>query len=322
MSSLQIRALTNSDADYAARLTINKALNPTWALTLEEIKDWDDWWDPQYHRYRFIAELAGEPVAMAECAEWPWWYEPGRYVLYIDVMPAFRRQGIGGKLYEQLLTTLHNVEPKGRILMCKCLEDQPESERFIRKRGFPLVGKEPAFMLDVPSFAAGKFADLLERVRQQGIEIINYDALVARVPDWQQQCFEMHWASRQSMPATGTHTRQTFEQYVQQTFVHKRFLPAMFFFALDQGELVGESSLLDQYDDLAHLHTDYTGVIPSHRRRGIATALKVRVIQQAQAHGVKTIRTGNHETNPMYQINLQLGFQPQPGELLFELKLA
>lgn len=322
MSSLQIRALTNSDADYAARLTIDKALNPTSTLTLEEIKYWDDWWDPQYHRYRFIAELSGEPVAMAECAEWPWWYEPGRYALYIDVMPAFRRQGIGGKLYEQLLTTLSNVEPKGRILMCKCLEDQPESERFIRKRGFPLVGKEPASMLDVPSFAAEKFADLLERVRQQGIEIINYDALVARVPDWQQQCFEMHWASRQSMPATGTHTRQTFEQYVQQVFEHDKFMPSAFFVALDHGQVVGASNLINQYDDREHLHTDYTGVIPSHRRRGIATALKVRVIQQAQAQGVKTIRTGNHETNPMYQINLQLGFQPQPGELLFELKLA
>lgn len=321
MSSLQIRALTSSDADYAARLTVDKAVNSTSTLTVDELRYWDAWWDPKYHRYRFVAELAGEVVATAGCEEWIWWYEPGRYVLYIDVMSACRRQGIGGKLYEQLLTTLNAAEPKGRILMCKCREDQPESERFIRQRGFPLVGKEPASMLDVTAFDAGKFADLLERVQHQGIELVNYAAMVERVPDWQQQCFDMHWATRQDIPATGEHTRQTLEQYVQQAFEHDRFLPDAFFVALDQGQVIGVSNLINQYDDLTHLHTDYTGVMPSHRRRGIATALKVRTIRYAQSQGVKTIRTGNHEANPMYQINLQLGFQPQPGELLFEMRL-
>lgn len=321
MSSLQIRALTNSNADYAARVAVERTVNPTSKITVEELNYWDAWWDPNYRRYRFVAEFASEVVAMAGCEEWIWWYEPGRYVLSIEVLPTFRRQGIGGKLYDHLLATLHNADPQGRILMCKCREDQPESERFIRQRGFLLVGKEPASMLDVTAFDAGQFADLLERVHQQGIELVSYSEMVARVPDWQQQCFDLHWVTRQDIPATGTHTRQTLKQYVQQVFEHERFLPDAFFVALDHGQVVGVSNLINQYDDLEHLHTDYTGVIPGHRRRGLATALKVRTIQHAQSQAVKTIRTGNHETNPMYQINLQLGFQPQPGELLFELKL-
>lgn len=104
-------------------------------------------------------------------------------------------------------------------------------------------------------------------------------------------------------------------------FAADHFLPEAYFVAVVDGELVGESNLFKDGDDLTDLLTDYTGVIPSHRRRGIATALKVRVIQWAQANGVKTIRTNNHETNPMYQLNLQLGFTPRPGDLLFELKL-
>lgn len=321
MSSLQIRALTQSAANYATRLAAQQAIDPNATTTIADLKYWDDWWDPKYHHYRFVAELDGEPVAIAGCEEWIWWYEPGRYLLYIKVAPAYRRQGIGGKLYDQLLATLSKADPQGRILMCKCREDQPESERFIRKRGFPLVGKESFSLLDVATFDASKYTSALERVHQQSIEIITYPEMVKQIPDWQQPCFDMYWASRKDTPATGTHTRHTLEHYLSSTFEYKGFLPDAFFVAMDNGVLVGESHLLNEDDDLEHLSTGYTGVIPSHRRRGIATALKVRVIQYAQSQGVKTIRTSNHEDNPMLQLNFRLGFQPQPGELFFEMRL-
>ncbi len=91
--------------------------------------------------------------------------------------------------------------------------------------------------------------------------------------------------------------------------------------ALDQGRYVGVSALADEYEDRTRLATDYTGVIPSYRRRGIATALKLCCIHYAHTHGANTIRTGNDAANPMYQLNVGLGFKPVPSELLFELKL-
>jgi hypothetical protein len=38
----------------------------------------------------------------------------------------------------------------------------------------------------------------------------------------------------------------------------------------------------------------------------------------AQEIGAKFIETNNEEHNPMYQLNLQLGFQPQPADLDME----
>lgn len=64
--------------------------------------------------------------------------------------------------------------------------------------------------------------------------------------------------------------------------------------------------------------TGLTGVVANHRRKGIAAALKLRAIKYAHQHGVKVIETGNEENNPIYQINLMLGFQPQPAWIDFE----
>ena len=56
-----------------------------------------------------------------------------------------------------------------------------------------------------------------------------------------------------------------------------------------------------------------TGVVRAYRRRGIATALKVRTIQYAQTVGAETIVTSNEENNPMNILNRKLGFEPMPA---------
>ena len=60
----------------------------------------------------------------------------------------------------------------------------------------------------------------------------------------------------------------------------------------------------------AKLYTGLTGVLRSHRRRGIATALKVTALEMAKARGVRTLETDNEENNPMYLLNVELGFEP------------
>ena len=56
-----------------------------------------------------------------------------------------------------------------------------------------------------------------------------------------------------------------------------------------------------------------TGVRRAHRRRGLATALKLKCIDWAIGCGIREIQTGNEENNPMYKINLQMGFKPEPA---------
>jgi len=85
---------------------------------------------------------------------------------------------------------------------------------------------------------------------------------------------------------------------------------------------VGISSLEKDLARPEHLEVGFTGVLPSYRRRNIATALKLKAIAFAAEYGAKTMDTGNEENNPMYQINLRLGFQPRPAWSDYHKKIA
>ncbi|MFN8493741.1 MAG: GNAT family N-acetyltransferase [Caldilineaceae bacterium] len=322
MSSRQIRRFTYAETDYAAQAALLKVIDPTPVITVEKLKFWDSLRNPKFRSATFFVDMDGQAVAIGSYEEWPWWYEPGRYLVHVGVHPAFRRQGIGAALYDHLMVQMADEEPKGTIFMGKCWEAQPESVRFITQRGFVQTGREQMSELDVQTFDMQPFADVAERMRQQGITILPYPELAAADPLCQRKCYAMQSESMVGMPKVTTQANRSCEQYVQQVFGNSAFIPEAFFIALDQGRYVGLSALCDEHEDRTRLATDYTGVIPSHRRRGIATALKLCCIQYAQAHGARTITTGNDSTNPMYQINVALGFKPAPAELLFEMKLA
>jgi mycothiol synthase len=66
------------------------------------------------------------------------------------------------------------------------------------------------------------------------------------------------------------------------------------------------------------LASGLTGVVRSHRRRGIATALKVRACEYARRVGARAIETGSEEHNPMSILNAGLGFVPMPAWLVYK----
>jgi len=70
------------------------------------------------------------------------------------------------------------------------------------------------------------------------------------------------------------------------------------------------------------LETGLTGVDRQYRRRGLATALKCQVIEVAQRLGARRILTSNEENNPMFQLNLRLGFEAQPAEVDWECAIT
>src|SRR5262245_48951505 len=106
MSSRHIRLVTLSEADYAARAAILRACDSM--TTVADLKHGESMRDPKYRRNVFFAEVDGVAVATGSYAEWIWWYEEGRYVMNISVLPAHRRQGHGAALYETMREYLAN----------------------------------------------------------------------------------------------------------------------------------------------------------------------------------------------------------------------
>ena len=103
------------------------------------------------------------------------------------------------------------------------------------------------------------------------------------------------------------HTKESGRRFVAAPYRkwEEEFLkrdPATIFLALAPvtGECVGVVTSLEWF---------FTGTHPDWCGRGIATALKVRCMQEAKAHGIGCMETENHEDNAaMLAINRKLGF--------------
>ena len=89
MSTGQIHLFAYAEADDAAKAAWLKALDPISTVTVEQLKFWDRWWDPKYHRATFLGAINEQPVALGSYGEWLWWYEPGRYRVALNIHPAF-----------------------------------------------------------------------------------------------------------------------------------------------------------------------------------------------------------------------------------------
>ena len=67
--------------------------------------------------------------------------------------------------------------------------------------------------------------------------------------------------------------------------------------------------------------TGSLGVLRKYRRKGIATALKIRAFQELLKKGINEVRTDNELNNPMYKINVALGFKPVPFSLEYSKEI-
>ena len=88
------------------------------------------------------------------------------------------------------------------------------------------------------------------------------------------------------------------------------------FVALDKGEYVGMTELWSNQADPDLFDIGATGVLRSHRRRGIATALKLRGIEFAQKKGIRELRTWNASNGgAILEVNRGLGLMRRPAHI-------
>ncbi len=206
-------------------------------------------------------------------------------------------------------------------LVSRAREDHSNSLSFLKNRGYKPVLRAPTSRLTVAGFNPAPFKEKVTRVLQSGIGIKTMVQLQNEDPDWKRKVYDLEWECLQDVPTSDPLTRRSMEQFERTILNNPRLLPDAWFIAVDGERYVGLSVLWRNLATDSLLNTGLTGVVRSHRRRGIATALKVQAIEYARRHGAEEIDTDNEENNPMFQLNLQLGFQPQPAFVDFEKQL-
>ncbi|MCB8948496.1 MAG: GNAT family N-acetyltransferase [Ardenticatenaceae bacterium] len=314
--NLRIRPFHPTDDDYNALIQMNQFRNPDEQLTVEILRLEDAEFFAEFTAVRFLGEIDGQVVAQGSH-----YHEPGskqvQFALY--VVPAWQETAVPAHMHRYLLDEITQLQPE------KIVSEPPENETFrtqlLEADGFDLLMRFPRSSLAVHQVQLADYADVLTTVQQQGIRFVTLTDVMQTDPNWQHNIWQLFTQIEQDIPTPHPEPPTPFAEYANY-YEGDDFRPNSWAIAVDeQAGYVGMCVVNVMRKRPYGLFAGITGVVRSHRRRKIATALKIRSIQYAQENGFTTIYTNNEENNPMFQLNLDLGFQPIPAWTYYEKTL-
>jgi len=315
---MKIHRINHLSPLYEQALSVKNNVWPNYIEDKEEWIHYDVNYDPKYFYQRLALTKNEKVVATGQVCE-PWWsHKPGKLYFEINVLQGFRNQRIGTNILKYIEDIL--LKRKGDKLTVNTKEDQLEGVRFLENRDFSVILREPESILDVRNFNFDKFDFTDRKINSEKLTIKSLHELKSTDANWKQKLYDLYCTIMRDVPSDDEFTERTIENLEKQKLKAPGFEPKAYFIAIDNGQYVGQSSLWRQKSNPKEFWTDLTGVVQSHRRKGIALALKIKTVRFANQTGAEYIVTDNEENNPMLKINQLLGFVPRSAWLTFEKK--
>ena len=234
------------------------------------------------------------------------WCKPDVCSFTLEVDPNSRNQGLGSALYEQAAAFARQRGSARLQTFVRFYEPDEPAARFLEKRGFVEVDRTVPVMLNLTTFDREQFST----PAPEGIRFFSY----AEAGDTETQRHKLHALMTQvdrDIPTNDVLSEPpVFEEWIKDMDRPEWDSAAVLLAADEAGHWIGLSQLgFQEHTSIGW--TFLTGVLPEHRGRGIAYALKLRTIDAAIHRGCPLILTENHEDNaPMRAINKKLGFVP------------
>lgn len=308
---IQLRPFRRDEADYQALATIHNSVWGEYPQSPAELRYYDDQRPARLAQVRLIAEGDGQPIASAFAGNAPWMYHPHKFFIDVTVHAAYHQQGIGTQIYDALLTELMPYNPI--LLRTQVREDRSAAMAFALRHGFVEEKRYWESRLTMADFDPTPFLAAAARAEASGITICTARKLSEHDPDFWAKLHAFDTVVSVDVPMPEPYTPSPLEEWLAFFRGNPNFIPEAYFVACDGAQIVGVSALWRRANT-PNLDTGFTAVLRSHRRRGIALALKLRALDYARQVGAPMVRTDNASDNQgMLAINVALGFVRQPA---------
>ncbi len=213
----------------------------------------------------------------------------------VVVAPAHRRGGLGGELWSALETHLAAIG----ATVVRSQGDDETARGFAEPRGFRQTGTHTILSLD------------LATVEPPGAMPPDVSlAPFAAFADDPGPVYAVDFQTMQDEPGDHDLGGMTLKDWVRATYEHPSFDTELSCVVCVGGAPVATGLVYSDRAARCAVHGG-TGVLASHRGRGLGLLLKRAVLARAREEGIARMFTTNDETNgPMLAINRRLGFAP------------
>ena len=314
---IEIRDFKETDTEFKELARIDNLINHDSINHPDDDKQ--DWMirDKSLHRDRLL--LYKEDLLIGVM-----YYGQGRdknnrttfFTLHID--PKHNTKESREILYNRMLKEIKSFSSNK---MLTGIYDHPNYDlvkQFLIENQFKLVQTNREYSCDITKVDLKKYQPLIKKLESEGIKFYDSKEEMTEFPNHYKKLEELEWAYSQDFPIPDgvEHTRPPFDHYMKILNNYYKNFYGTDIVAVMDGKYIGSTDL--EVYPKAEPHKAWTGglgVLKEFRRKGLATALKIKAIEKLLKKGITEVRTDNEENNPMYKINVALGFKPVPFSL-------
>jgi mycothiol synthase len=288
--------------------------------TADEWREWEQI-DPPKFRLRVSVDAPdGSLAAGAELGPGFLPREDGTLFGGVNVMRAHRRKGLGAELLKAVEREAHTA--KAPRILSNTNAAFAGSLEWAIKRHYKEIGRRIESYVDVPSFDGGPLTDAVKRVEASGIRLATVTELLRGRDATATETFWLDlWEAEAPMwddvPWASPTPHWPFEKFKKLAVDSGKMVNDATILALDGERIAAFTTTGKQGTDRGY--TWMTGTGRDYRGRGLATALKVKMLAAAKAAGLRAMLTTNDEPNKaMRGINAKLGYVMLPANIELE----
>jgi mycothiol synthase len=311
------------DSDYEALATLQNATFPDEPMSVESLRHVIETFRERSDTYQVVVtdRPSGEVVANGSIYRMPFETESSKRWIIGMVLPGRQREGIGSYLFDHLAAEARH---RGAKALCgQVLEDSASGRAFLEKHDFVERRRVWRSSLDVASADTTPLGPLTRALASAGIELTSLAREGPGDAEVLQRVYDLDAEAAKDIPRDGAYAPLPLEAFRQFFLDGENALPDAWFLAKVGGRYVGLTSAAREPAQPTVLQQYFTGTRPEYRRRKIALALKLMLIDYARKNGYSRIETSNDSLNaPMWSLNRGLGFRKLRETIQLDAQLS
>ena len=241
----------------------------------------------------------------------------------VNVMRAHRHKGLGRALLAAIETEARKANAP-RILAGTNVAFTGALE-WAQKHGYSEIGRRIESYVDVNTFDGRPLKDVVDRVEASGLRLATVTELLrgrdeAATETFWHDLWEAEAPMWDDVPWASPTPHWPYDKFHKLIVESGKIVGDATIVALDGERIAAFTTTGKQGTDRGY--TWMTGTGRDYRGRGLATALKVKMLAAAKAAGLRALLTTNDEPNKaMRGINAKLGYVMLPANVELEKKL-